>query len=238
MWPLLISCLCLQLGETLMALVNKKPWSGSSQYPSPCVDHIPKNSHSTSLRARWASGMTAQYSYSIWAALRPCLFPHHRCKRANMLSHPPNTSTLTRVPANSHSDGQPHSAGTLPLLINTFITRWTKHKITLRLGRANRKQTANFSATVSSTALRDLVLQRITFTFQKNKFTIKNALCLCSYHPLFYWLVMSMCNAACSCLSLYTCTYWALQKEILWAEFNGAEIIPTSLPVKTTICSG
>ncbi len=100
----------------------------------------------------------------------PCLFPHYRCKRANMLSHPPNTSTLTPVPANSHSDGQPHSASTLPLLINTFITRWTKHKITLRLGHANRKQTANFSAAVSCTALGDLVLQRITFTFQKNKF--------------------------------------------------------------------
>lgn len=30
-----------------------------------------------------------------------------------------------------------------------------------------------------------------------------------------------------------SCTYWALQKEILWAEFNRAEIIPTSLRVKT-----
>ncbi|GLD50395.1 CUGBP Elav-like family member 5a [Lates japonicus] len=32
-----------------------------------------------------------------------------RCKQANTLSLPPNTSTLTPVPANSHSDGQPHS---------------------------------------------------------------------------------------------------------------------------------
>lgn len=40
-----------------------------------------------------------------------------------------------------------------------------------------------------------------------------------------------MCTPACSCLSLYTCTYWTLQKEILWAQFNRAEIIPTS-PLK------
>lgn len=152
MWPLLIFCLCLRLGETLMALVNKKPWSGSSQYPSPWADHIPKNSHSTSLGGRWASATTALCSYSIWAAPRPCLFPHRRCKQANMLSHPPNISTSTPVPANSHSDGRPHSVSTPPLPINTFITRWTEHKITLWLGRANRQQTA-VSATITYMAL-------------------------------------------------------------------------------------
>lgn len=116
-----------------------------------------------------------------------CLFPHCRCKQANMLSHPPNTSTSTPVPANSHSDGQPHSVSTLPLLINTFITRWTGHKITLRLGRANRNQTA-VSAAVSYSALWDPLLHRITFTFQKNKFTIKNArVCVATTHCFIDW---------------------------------------------------
>lgn len=180
--------------------------------------------------------MTAQYSYSIWVALCPCLFPHYRCKRANMLRHPPNTSTLTPVPASSHSDDQPHSVSTLPLLINKFITRWTEHKTTLRLGRANRKQTA-VSATVVLLATLGPTASKNYVHISKEQVYNKKALCLYSYHPLFYWLVMSMCIPACWCLSLYTCTYWALQKEILWAEFNTAETIPTSLSVKTTIYS-
>lgn len=48
--PLLISRLCLQLGETLMALVNKKHEVEVLTAPPPSyVDHIPKNSHLTSL---------------------------------------------------------------------------------------------------------------------------------------------------------------------------------------------
>lgn len=139
MWPLLISCLCLQLGETLMALVNKKPRSGSSQYPSPCVDHIPKNSLSTSLRGRWASATVWQLSALIRYELHcvPVCFLTTDVSRLTCWA-----IHQTLVPANFHSDGQPCSASTLPLLINTFITRWTEHKITLWLGRANRKQTA------------------------------------------------------------------------------------------------
>lgn len=235
MWPLLILCLYLQLDETLMVLVNKKNHEVE-------VLNTPPPALTTSLKIATkppseAGAMTAPFSYSIGAAPRPCLFPLYRCKWANMLSHSPNTSTSTPVPAKSHSDGQPHPVSTLPLLINTFITQWTEHKITLWLGRANRKQTA-VSATVSYSALRDLLLHRIIFTFQKNKFTIQNSPCLCSYHPLFYWLVMSMCTPARSCISLHTLTYWTLQTEILWAEFNRAEIIPTCLSVKTTICCG
>lgn len=143
MWPLLISCLCLQLGQTLMALVNKKPWSGSSQYPLPLHDHIPKNSHSTSLRGPVSRGCdSSPLLFSMSCTASPCLFPLYRCKCANMLSRSPETSTLTPVPARSHSDGQPPSVSTLPLLINTFITRWMEHKPALWLGRANRKHIA------------------------------------------------------------------------------------------------
>ena len=155
-----------------------------------------------------------------------CLFPHCRCKQANMLSHPPNTSTSTPVPANSHSDGQPHSVSTLPLLINKFITWWTEHKITLWLGRANRKTNSTFSScillcTLGPTASKNYV------HISKEQVYNKNCLCLWSYHPLFYWLVMSMCTPACSCLSLHTCTYWTWQKEILWAQLNRPEIFCT-----------
>lgn len=202
MWPLLISCLCRQPGKTLMALVNKKPWSGSSQYPSPCADHIPKNSHSASLRGHWARAMTAHYPYSIWAVLCPCLFPHCRCKRADTLSHMPNTSTSIPVPANSHSDGQ----RTLPLLINKLITLWVEHKIRLWLWCANWKQTAA-SATLTYMVFWDLLLQRVTFIFQ-------NALCLCSHHPPFYWLV---------CVNVYPCqlTSFSLYLRLLnFAKIN------------------
>lgn len=50
---------------------------------------------------------------------------------------------------------------------------------------------------------------------------------MCSYHPLLYWLPMSMCTPASWCLSLHTCTYWALQTEILWTGLNKVEIVPT-----------
>lgn len=134
-----------------------------------------------------AGAMTAQFSYSIWAAPRPCLFRLYWCKWANMLSHSPNTSTSTPVPTNSHSHGQPHPVTTLPLLINKFITQWTEHKITLWLGRANRKQTAVL-ATVSYIALWDLLLHRIIFTFQKNKFTIKiPCVCVATTHCFIDW---------------------------------------------------
>lgn len=93
-----------------------------------------------------------------------------------MLSHPPNKSTSTPVLANSHSDGQPHSLSALPLVINTFITRWTEHKITLRLRHADRKLKA-VSATLCHCALRGRRLQRITLTYQKDKFTIKKKMC-------------------------------------------------------------
>ena len=57
------------------------------------------------------------------------------------------------------------------------------------------------------------------------KYQRKEKKSLCSYRPLFYWPVMSICTPACWCLSIHTCAYWVLQQEILRAEFNRAESI-------------
>lgn len=47
---------------------------------------------------------------------------------------------------------------------------------------------------------------------------------------------MSICTPACWCLSIHTCTYWVLQQEILWAEFNRAETIlsENNRPLRTS----
>lgn len=141
------------------------------------------------------------------------------------------------VPAPSHSDGQPHPARALPLLINRVITQW----MAPRPGRANRKQTA-LSLTASCTAPWDLCSIELHSHFQKTSLQY-SSLCLCSCHQLFYWLVMSMPTPARSSVSPHTLTYWTWRQkyyeqssiELKWSLGENSHLLWTFVGHSATI---